>query len=272
MHLENFITRTFASKYEVNMPGDDSELERVRLENTRRARLRVSGFLLYEISKAALYFVSFLPLFLSLSHFRADHPAVLLGLVIVGFYVAGTVFLSLLVFTKRFVVGSLETNQVVTIETSLGQRFFLAAMLNEMFLSSPFRWMVSSLSPLTSYFYRGMGAKMATSVFISPRARIADPWFVEIQENATIGDDAVILGHAGHGRNIILGSVFIGEGAIIGMRSVLLPDVRVGCHARVAAGAVVVRGTVIADGETWAGVPARKISTRSKTAPSSCDC
>ena len=38
-----------------------------------------------------------------------------------------------------------------------------------------------------------------------------------------------------------------------------------GWMAKQASGAVVVRGTVIPDGETWAGVPARRISSRRDT-------
>ncbi len=108
-----------------------------------------------------------------------------------------------------------------------------------------------------------MGAKIDPTVFLSATARIADPWFLEIQNHATVGGGALILGHAGQGREIVLGSVFIGEGAVIGAHSVILPDVKVGRNARVAAGAVVVRGTVIPEGETWAGVPARKIRSGS---------
>ncbi len=224
------------------------------------------AFLLTEIVRAAFYFISFLPLFLALSHFRSSPAAVLLLLLISGFYLGGIVFLSLLVLTKRLFVGSLETNQVVTAESSLGKRFFFASTLNGMLHYSPFRLLVSGLSPLTAYYYRGMGARMVPSIFISPSTRISDPWFVDIKENVTIGGDALILGHAGNGREIILGSVLIKAGAIIGARSVILPNVRIGNDARVGAGAVVASGTVIPDGETWAGVPARKIVRRSNAA------
>jgi acetyltransferase-like isoleucine patch superfamily enzyme len=252
----------------VKMSIADAELEHIRLESARRAQLRAAGFVAYEIIKSAFYFISFLPLFVALHHFRSAHPSLLLVLVIASFYLAGAVFLTLLVLARRLVVGNLEGNQVISVESALGKRFFFAAMLNEMFLSSPFRSMVSGLSPLTPYYFRGMGAKMATSVFINPHTWIADPWFVEIQENATIGGDALIMGHAGDGPRITLGSVFIGEGAVIGARCVLFPNVRVGSHARVGVGAVVVGGTVIPDGETWAGIPARRISAQTETASS----
>ncbi len=228
--------------------------------------MRSSTFLLTELIRAAFYFISFFPLFLALSHFRSSPAGVLLLLTIGGFYLGGMVFLSLLVLTKRLFVGTLETNQIVTTDSLLGKRFFFASTLNGMMHSSPFRLLVSGLSPLTAYYYRGMGARMAPSIFTSPSTRISDPWFVEIEENVTIGGDALILGHAGNGREIILGSVLIGAGAVIGTRSVILPNVRIGKDARVGAGAVVARGTIIPDGETWAGAPARKISPRTNAA------
>lgn len=193
------------------MAVDDHEFERARFESVDRATLRNVGFFLHETYQAILYFLSFLPLVLLLSYFRRAHPAVLLGLIIAGFYIAAIVFLSPLVITKKTIVGTLDADQVVTIHTRLGKQFFFASMLNGMMSASPFRSLVCGLSPLKSYYYRGMGAKMATNVFISSNAKIFDPWFVEIQDNATIGSEALISGHIGDGPQIILGTVFIGE-------------------------------------------------------------
>ena len=239
-----------------------------KLESVRGqgATVRSATFLLVELIRAAFYFISFLPLFLTLSHFRSSPVYVLLLLTIGGLYFGGLVWLALLVLTKRFFVGHLETNRVVTVESSLAKRFFCAATLHGMMQYSPFRLLVSGVSPLTAYYYRGMGASMLPSIFISNTARIADPWFITIEENVTIGGDSLILGHAGNGREIILGTVVIEAGAIIGGRSLILPNVRIGKGARVGAGAVVASGSVIPDGETWAGVPARKILPHSNSA------
>lgn len=236
-------------------------------ESAPPAGLRALGFVLGETLRGLFYFLSLLPTFLAVSYLRPTHAATWLLIGIAGFYLAGALLVFLLVLAKRALVGTLETNRVVTIETSAGKRFYFASMLHGVMLSSPFKLMISTLSPLAPYYYRGMGARMASSVFISGSARISDPWFLEMHENATVGGGTVILGHAGDGRDIILGSVFVGEGAIIGARCVVLPNTRIGRHARVGAGAVVVRGTVIPDGETWAGVPARKISSRRDIVP-----
>jgi len=107
-----------------------------------------------------------------------------------------------------------------------------------------------------------MGAKIDGSLILATGARISDPWLLEIRANVLIGADAVILGHIGDRNRVFLGRVVIGEGTVVGMRSVIFPDVRIGRDVRIGAGSVVVRGTTIPDGETWVGVPARKLNRK----------
>src|SRR5262245_31477803 len=234
-------------------------------EKQRMWLVRFGAATITSTYKALLYFLSFLGPVLVLNYFRWLPILVLLALAIVGFGVAGSIFLLLVVLTKKGLIGSLPITGIQTIETAYARKWFFAAVLVALVEQSPFRSMVTGLSLFAAWYYRGMGAKMPNSVLLGARARMSDPYFVELGENVTIGAEAVILGHLGHGREVILGRVFVGDGAIIGMRSVVLPDVRIGKDARVGAGALVARGTVIPDGETWAGVPARKISTRKET-------
>jgi acetyltransferase-like isoleucine patch superfamily enzyme len=231
-------------------------------EKRRMWLVRLGAAITTSLYKGLLYFLSFLGPVLILNHFRWLPIAVLLALAIIGFGAAGLVFLLLVVLTKKCLIGPLPSTGIQTIETPYARKWFFAAVLVALVDQSPFRSMVNGLSLFASWYYRGMGAKMPNSVLLGARTRMSDPYFVELGENVTIGADAVILGHLGHGREIILGRVFVGDGAIIGMRSVVLPDVRIGKDARVGAGALVARGTVIPDGESWAGVPARKISPR----------
>lgn len=231
-------------------------------EKQRMRLVRVGAATVTSTYKGLLYFLSFLGPVLVVHHFRGLSIAVLLALAMIGFGAAGSIFLLLVVLSKKCLIGVLPTTGILNIETPYARKWFCAAVLAAMVEQSPFRSMVTGLSLLAAWYYRGMGAKMPNSVLLGARARMSDPYFVELGENVTIGAEAVILGHLGHGREVILGRVSIDDGAIIGMRSVVLPDVRIGKDARVGAGALVARGTVIPDGETWAGVPARKISSR----------
>lgn len=231
-------------------------------EERRLKLLRVAGATMSSLYKGVLYFLSFLAPVLVIGHFRSLPTAVLLAMAIVGFGLAGAIFLSLLVLTKKFLIGPVRITGLQTVHTPEGKKWFLAATLMGILVNSPFRSMTSGLSPFASWFYRGMGARMPDSVLLGGRSRISDPWFLEVGENVNVGGEAVILGHLGHGKEIVLGRVVIGDGAVVGGRAIIFPDVRIGNHARVGAGALVVRGTVIPDGETWAGIPARKISVK----------
>lgn len=111
-----------------------------------------------------------------------------------------------------------------------------------------------------------MGAKIDGLLVLGTGARSSDPWLIELGANVLVGADAVILGHIGDGERVFLGRVVVGEATVIGMRSVIFPHVRIGPNVRIGAGSVVVRGTTIPDGETWAGVPARKLSRRTLSA------
>jgi hypothetical protein len=219
---------------------------------------------LYSAYKGTLYFLSFLGPVLVIHYFRWLPIIVLLAMAIVGFGVAGFVFLSLLVLIKKLLIGPLNYTGYTSFKAREGRRWFWASTSGIILVHSPFRPMTSGLSLFAAYYYRGMGAKMPGSVTLGPRARIADPWFLEMGEGVVVGSDALILGHLGHGEEILLGRVVIGDGAVVGGRAVIFPDVRIGRSARIGVGAIVVRGTIIGDGETWAGVPARKISENLK--------
>lgn len=221
--------------------------------------MRVSGALLYSTFKGVLYFLSFLGPVLQLYYARHLPIVIVLALAIIGYGVAGIIFLTLLILTKKLLIGPITVSGYVTIHDPGVKKWFLAAMLTVILDSGPFSPMTVSLSLFAPWYYRGMGAKMPDSVLIGPRAFIFEPWFLEAGENVNIGADCMILGHRGEGKDIILGHVHIGDGTLIGARSLIFPNVRVGRNAIVAAGALVLSGTVIPDGELWGGIPAKKI-------------
>lgn len=78
-------------------------------------------------------------------------------------------------------------------------------------------------------------------------------------DNCIIGHDAVLFGHALEGRQLSLAGIQLGNYVTIGAHAVIMSGVVIEDEAIVAAGAVVNKGTHIAAGETWGGVPAKRI-------------
>lgn len=99
---------------------------------------------------------------------------------------------------------------------------------------------------------------------IGDRSKIMD--LTHITGNAIIGDDVFVstmvgsandnaIGRAGYEENKITGPI-LEDGSVIGAGATLLPSIRVGSGATVAAGAVVTRN--VEAGATVAGIPARE--------------
>jgi acetyltransferase-like isoleucine patch superfamily enzyme len=107
-------------------------------------------------------------------------------------------------------------------------------------------------------FYRLMGMKIGRNVTINSTA-IADPSLIELGDGATIGGSASVLAHYAQGGYLVIAPVKIGAGATIGLRAVIMGGVEVGAKAKVLASSFVLPNTKIPPGETWAGIPARRI-------------
>ena len=85
------------------------------------------------------------------------------------------------------------------------------------------------------------------------------PELITVEEHAIIGYDATILCHEFLQDEIRTGEVVIGERAMIGAGAIILPGIRVGAGASVAANSLVTRD--VPPGATVAGVPATELSS-----------
>lgn len=113
-------------------------------------------------------------------------------------------------------------------------------------------------SVFSTFYYNLMGMRIGHNVMINSTA-IADPSLIELEDNVTIGGSASVLAHYAQGGYLVIAPVRVGAGATIGLRSVIMGGVDVGNKAKVLAGSVVLPNTTIPDGETWGGIPARRI-------------
>ncbi|EXI74356.1 MAG TPA: hypothetical protein PK440_07990 [Candidatus Accumulibacter phosphatis] len=113
-------------------------------------------------------------------------------------------------------------------------------------------------SPFALLYYRLMGMRIGRNVTINSTA-IADPSLIEIGDGVTIGGSASVMAHYAQGGYLVIAPVRIAAGATIGLRAIVMGGVEVGEKAKVLAGSFVLPNTRIPAGETWAGIPARRV-------------
>ncbi|WP_135822620.1 acyltransferase [Halostella litorea] len=87
------------------------------------------------------------------------------------------------------------------------------------------------------------------------------PELITVEDHAIVGYDATLLCHEFLQDEYRTGEVVVGERAMIGAGAVVLPGVRIGEGASVAANSLVTED--VPPGETVAGVPARPMSADS---------
>lgn len=113
-------------------------------------------------------------------------------------------------------------------------------------------------SPISNVFYTLMGMNLKKGAILNT-THISDPSLIEIGENTTIGGSAVLIGHYGQSGFLVLAKTTIGNRVTVGLRAIIMGGVTIGDNAKILANSVVLPRTTIPPGETWGGVPARKI-------------
>jgi acetyltransferase-like isoleucine patch superfamily enzyme len=115
-----------------------------------------------------------------------------------------------------------------------------------------------TLTPFGIWFLRAMGMKIGRHAFVNTEY-ISDPQLITLGEDAALGGSVRIFAHYGGGGNFVIAPVVIGARATIGLGVTVMGDVEVGEGATVLPHAVLLPGSRVGPGETWGGVPARRI-------------
>jgi serine acetyltransferase len=113
-------------------------------------------------------------------------------------------------------------------------------------------------TPFNILFYRMMGMKIGRGSAINT-THISDPSLIELGEKVTLGGSVTLIGHYGQGGYLVLAPTKIGNRVTIGLKATIMGGVIIGDDAKVLPNSVVLPKTVIPPGETWGGVPAKKL-------------
>lgn len=129
------------------------------------------------------------------------------------------------------------------------------------------RW---TLEPFTFCLTKPMvarlfGARIGRNVAIA--GDIGEPYLLSVEDDAVLGVGSSVSGSVSGDGGFILAPVRIGRGATIGINTVVMAGTQVGANSSLASGAVAVPGSIIPDGESWRGNPARKWAAMPGPAP-----
>jgi acetyltransferase-like isoleucine patch superfamily enzyme len=119
---------------------------------------------------------------------------------------------------------------------------------------------VSPSLRLKNHLFRALGMTVGEGVAwgLESTPDVFWPELITVDDHAIVGYDATILCHEFLQDEYRTGEVHVGERAMIGAGAVVLPGVRIGRGAQVAANSLVDRD--VPPGATVAGVPAREVS------------
>jgi acetyltransferase-like isoleucine patch superfamily enzyme len=113
-------------------------------------------------------------------------------------------------------------------------------------------------TPYGLFFFRAMGMRIGKGVVLNSE-HISDPSLITIEDKATIGGSVTIIAHYGVGGYLVISPVRVCAGATVGIKATLMAGAEIGANAKILPHSVVLPKTKVPSGETWGGVPARRL-------------
>ncbi|MEO2221623.1 MAG: hypothetical protein CXT72_03245 [Methanobacteriota archaeon] len=107
-------------------------------------------------------------------------------------------------------------------------------------------------------YYRLSGAKIGKGCQLNTE-NVNDCKSVIIGNNVVLGGACTINAHLVERDELVMAPVVIGDGALIGAKSIVQPGCKIGEGAVIATMAVLPKWTEVPAGEVWAGIPAKCI-------------
>ena len=117
----------------------------------------------------------------------------------------------------------------------------------------------ATLTPFGLWFLRAMGMKLGRRVFVNTEF-VSDPRLITLGDDVVIGGSVHLFAHFGGGGHLTVAPVVIGARTTVGQKATVMGDVVIGTDATILPHSVVLPGSRVGDGETWGGVPARRLA------------
>lgn len=113
-------------------------------------------------------------------------------------------------------------------------------------------------TPFNLFFYRQMGMKIGAKSEVNT-SNISDAALITLEEGVTVGGSVTIIAHYATAGFLVIAPVVVRKNATLGIRSIIMAGVDIGERATILPNSVVLPKTVVPAGETWAGIPAKKL-------------
>ena len=183
------------------------------------------------------------------------------SLVLVFLTIIFTYFFALAVY--RFFLHTFPLKEGEILENSMDEFGYHIYLLFYLIFFYPLMRSGFIPLPIMRIVYILLGARLGTNTYSS--GIILDPPFVEVGANTLIGQFSLLIPHVIEGNRLAHYHIKIGNNVTIGAHAVVMAGVTIEDNAILGVGAVVPKGTYIAAGEVWGGVPAKKIKDIVKT-------
>lgn len=113
-------------------------------------------------------------------------------------------------------------------------------------------------TPFNIFFYRQMGMKIGQRTEVNT-SNISDAGLITLEDAVTVGGSVTIIAHYAKAGYLIISPVIVRKGATLGIRAIIMAGADIGEGATILPNSVVLPNTIVPAGETWAGVPAKKL-------------
>jgi len=113
-------------------------------------------------------------------------------------------------------------------------------------------------TPFNLFFYKQMGMKIGAKTEVNT-SNISDAALITLEEGVTVGGSVTIIAHYATAGFLVVSPVVVRKNATLGIRAIIMAGVEIGERATILPNSVVLPKTVVPAGETWAGIPAKRL-------------